>query len=122
MMPALRFATSRPDDSASALHALAARARGMSEAMLLALEIFGLLTALAILVWLPSRSGLSLPFVALSVFGVWGIAEHKRRKSGTRQVRTALSILQFLLAAVGILAVAALLFRAGELAIGTVVS
>ena len=116
----LRFATVREDDDESAVDALAHRARRTSDWILLLLEITGLLGALAILLWIPSRMGLSLPFIALGMFGLWGITEHA--KSGTHSLRAALSVFQLVLAAVGLVAIVALMFRLGGLAIGTVIS
>jgi hypothetical protein len=116
----LRLATVRIDDDDNALDALAQLAKRTSDWILLLLEITGLVGALAILLWIPSRMGLSLPFIGLGMFGLWGITEHA--KSGTHSLRAALSVFQLVLAGVGLLAIVALMFRLGGLAIGTVIS
>ena len=50
----------------------------MPDLQLAALETLGLLGVLSIVAWIPDTLELALPFLALSMFGFWGIADHAR--------------------------------------------
>lgn len=97
----------------------------MPDLQLAALETLGLLGVLSIVAWSPDTLELALPFLALSMFGFWGIAEHAR---GARDplrrdpVATALSVLQGISVLIGACSIAAAIFTAIGWAIGPIVS
>src|SRR5687768_13127207 len=100
---------------------LARRARQTSDAMLVALESLGLVAVLAILIWIPRRPELTMPFVSLAMFGLWGVAEHARRNRGSggdRGVETLLSVLQIAVVVLGSIAAALAIYGAVFLTIG----
>ncbi|MGK2962204.1 MAG: hypothetical protein ACSLFK_08670 [Gemmatimonadaceae bacterium] len=112
-----------PEGSSSVYAALASRARHTTSSRLVALETTGFAVALSVLAWMPSRIALALPFVALSMVGLWGAAEHAKRETWWRPpARTVLSGFQIAAAAVGTLAAATALYLLAGRAIGTVIS
>lgn len=112
-----------PDSSSGVYAELASRARHTSSARLVGLETAGLAVSLSILIWMPSRVALTLPFVALSMFGLWGAAEHAKRQTWWRPpARELLSGMQIAAATIGTLSAAAGLYLLAGRAIGTVVS
>ncbi len=116
------LATSNPEESEGIHEAIASLARRSAPGTLLGAECVGLLGILAVIAWLPDRATLGLPLVAISSFGLWGIADRAQQNSGTRRTRSAISFFQLLIAAAGGAAVIALIFAAGGRLIGTVVS
>lgn len=104
---------------------LAARARNTSDSLLVALESLGLAASLAILIWIPDRLALALPFLTLAMFGLWGVVEHVRgnpRERVARPASAALAVLQVIAALIGTLAAAATLYAVVGRAIGTIIS
>jgi len=104
---------------------LARRASQTSDAMLVALESLGLLAVLAILFWIPRRPELTMPFVSLAMFGLWGVAEHVRRNrasSGDHGLGTLLSVLQIAVVIAGSVAAALAIYGAVFLTIGPIIS
>jgi hypothetical protein len=104
---------------------LARRANALSNRTLVSLESAGLAAVLAVLAWAPQRVSIALPFVAMSMFGLWGVTDHARRSRDPLAPRTAdflLACIQATAATIGTLAVAAVIFALAGLMIGTVVS
>ena len=107
------------------LQFLASRARAMPDLLLAALESLGVLGVLSILAWNQDTLELALPFLALSMFGFWGIAEHARQiRDPLRRdpIATALSALQGICVLIGACSIAAAIFTAIGWAIGPIVS
>lgn len=97
----------------------------MPDMLLAALETLGLLGGLSILAWRPENLELALPFLALSMFGFWGIADHalKVRDPLRRDpVAKVLSAIQGIAVLIGACSIAAAIFAAIGWAIGPVVS
>ncbi|MEO8193428.1 MAG: hypothetical protein ABI681_06225 [Gemmatimonadales bacterium] len=118
-------AASLRHDPGNALTALGDRARSMSSANLVALELAGLAIALALYMWLPRRLAFALPFLALSAFGLWGVVEHVVEERGRRMHRRArllLRLFQLVFAVAGVVAAAATGYLIVGRLIGTVVS
>lgn len=114
-----------PAEPPGPLVALATRARATGDPWLVCLEIAGLMTVLAVIVWLPNYPAFALPGLALSMFALWGIAEHVRlgrRRSRSRATRSAITGLQLLAVLAGTLAAAATLYAVVGYLVGTVVS
>ena len=113
-----------PDD-VGPLQFLASRARAMPDVLLATLETLGLLAVLSILAWSPQTLKLALPFLALSMFGFWGIAEHARQARDPLRrdpVATALFAVQGICVLIGACSIAAAIFTAVGWAIGPIVS
>lgn len=107
------------------LEFLSRRARATPDAVLAVMETLGLIAVLSIIAWRPANMELALPFISLSMFGFWGIAEHARlMKDPLRHDASsvALAMTQRIAAAIGIIAVAMLVFSVLGRVIGTVVS
>lgn len=104
--------------------ALAEGARHASDAKLVGIETFGLAASLAVYLWQPERVQAALPFIAIAMFGLWGVSEHFRRDLYFRAHggTAAVAVFQSLVAAVGVLAAAAALFAVVGRAIGTIIS
>jgi hypothetical protein len=112
-------------DSSSAFEALALLARGTSPSKLMAIETSGAAAALAALAWLPQLTVAPLPFVAVTVFGFWGLAEQLRTSPDVfvnRRARMWLRMLQSLVAATGIVAIVAALYALLGRALGIFMS
>ena len=111
--------------SSSVFQALGSRARTMSDPMLVAIEAAGLVAVLVVVSFTPRNLGLALPFISLSMFGLWGVAEHVRTTaaaSHSHRKAAAISLFQLVAAVIGTIAASAVLFGAAGRAIGTVVS
>jgi len=107
------------------LAVLAGRARITPDPWLVGLESIGLMIVLAVIVWVPDSPSLALPGVALSMFGLWGVAEHVRQTNPlhrSRAIRVALPLFQLLAVVAGTLAVVGAVYAAAGRLIGTVVS
>src|SRR5688500_13402614 len=105
------------------LVALAGRARRTSDSRLVGLEILGVLTVIGVIAWFPDQLPLSLPGIALSMFGLWGVTDHFRHSGRrSRAVHLPLRVLQFVVAVIGTTAVAAAIYVIAGRLIGTVVS
>ena len=116
-------APASPPEPPGPLVTLAGRARLTPDLWLVALEILGLVTVVAVIAWLPNQLPLILPGLALSMFGLWGVTEHLRQTTRrSRPIYRVLRALQFAAAMVGTLAVAAAIYVVAGRLIGTVVS
>ncbi len=113
------------NDPGNALSALKLRARRTGGARLFGFEAIGLAISLAVLIWLPERLPLALPFLAMSAFGLWG-ATDRALVTGWRKfpipIRFLLRALRWLIAAAGVIAAAAALYVIVGVLLGTVVS
>lgn len=112
-------------DNVGPLQFLAGRARAMPHMLLAALETLGLLGVLSILGWHSEKVELALPFLALSMFGFWGIAEHARKARDPLRrdpIAVVLSGLQGISVVIGACSIAAAIFAAIGWAIGPIVS
>jgi hypothetical protein len=112
-------------DPGNALNALARRARRTSHASLIALEAAGLTIALTVWVLAPGRWQLALPCLAVSAFGLWGLADKVIAAGGRRMdplVFALLRVFQIVVAACGVAAAAVLGYLIVGRAIGTVIS
>jgi hypothetical protein len=115
----------RIERPASALDALASLARAASPSLLMAVEISGAAAVLVVLAWLPQLGAAPLPFVVVTTFGFWGLAEYFRTSPEVivnRRARTWLRMLQNVVAATGIVAAVATLYAIIGSAIGVLVS
>ena len=110
------------EEQRTPLEMLAAVAKRTPDATLLGLEIAGLVAAIVMIALNPQRVTFALPFVAVSAFGLWGIAEHRRSNETTRSVRSALSMFQVVVVAAGASALLLLIFAIAGRAIGTIIS
>ncbi len=111
------------DDSGNAFIALAHRAKATPAPVLVACEIAGFGTALAVCAIAPSLSKIAFPFLAIGAFGLWGIVDHllespPRLKSWRR---SALRAFQLLVAITGIAFAIATGFVAAGWLMGTFV-
>jgi hypothetical protein len=88
------------------------------------MEAAGFAAVLVVVAFTPNHLMLAFPFIALSMFGLWGVAEHVRGTAASRsRSRTAaISLFQWIAAVIGTIAAAAVLYGAAGRAIGTVVS
>lgn len=89
------------------------------------MEAAGFAAVLVVFAFTPNNLVLALPFIALSMFGLWGVAEHVRSTAGVPRSRSksaAISLFQWIAAVIGTVAAAAVLYGAAGRAIGTVVS
>ena len=104
--------------------ALATRARGTPDSLLVALESIGFGASLGVLVWTPDFSPLALPFLALAMFGIWGVAEHWRvsRPVASGAPNAVIRGFQIFASVVGTLAAATALYALVGRAIGTIIS
>ena len=96
----------------------------MSDHALVGLESAGVVAMLAVAWQAPKSLAMALPFVTVSMFGFWGVAEHFKSRAGPRagSTRTAVSILQLAAGATGIAAAAIVLLGIVGRAIGTFIS
>lgn len=107
------------------LQFLASSARRMPNPRLAALETIGVSAILSVMLWTPARSGFALPFLAVAMFGFWGIADHARRLRDPLKPDAAvigLVILQRAAAIIGTAAITAAIFALAGWAIGPVIS
>ena len=104
------------------LEILASIAKHTSDAVLLCLEIAGLLAIILMIALSPGHITFALPFVAVSAFGLWGIAEHRRSGETARSIRSALSVFQLIIVIAGVSAILLLIFAIAGRAIGTIIS
>lgn len=101
---------------------MATRAKQTRAELLVAVEFAGALSALLILWIFPFRPMLTLPSVAVAMFGIWGISDKAKRKGSAPALRTALTWFQYLVAAAGAVAAAGFIFGAGGALSGTFTS
>ena len=113
-------------DPGNILVAIADLAKATPNPWLVGVEAAGLAVAMGIWIWFQDAWRLSLPFLSLSAYGIWGVIEHfispHRRRQPVPIRVILLRPLQFLVAAAGILAVTAGLFMLIGALIGSVVS
>jgi hypothetical protein len=106
--------------------ALAARARAASDVRLGMDVVGGVVAAAAIMVWRPAAW--LVPFsaaVCFAAFGLWGIADRKKREhagEGQNTVVRALRFARVVTAVVGAAAAVTLIFGALAIALGTFTS
>jgi hypothetical protein len=112
----------RDEQQRNPLELLGAIAKRTPDATLLGLEIAGFIAAMSMIALSPGQITFALPFVAVSAFGLWGIAEHRRSSETARSIRSALSMFQFVVVAAGASAVLLVIFAIAGRAIGTIVS
>ena len=110
------------EDQRTPLDILAAIAKRTPDATLLGLEISGFGVAILMVALIPGQITFALPFVTVSAFGLWGIAEHRRSNETARSIRSALSMFQFVVVTAGASAVLLLIFAIAGRAIGTIIS
>ena len=95
-------------DPGNALVAIADLAKATPNPWLVGIEAAGLVVALGIWFWIPAAWRLSLPFLSLSAYGIWGVIEHiiapvrRRRPTPIRVIL--LRPLQSIVAVAGIIA------------------
>jgi hypothetical protein len=111
-----------PGDQRNPLEMLASIAKRTPDATLLGLEVAGFVAAMLMIAISPDRITPALPFFAVSAFGLWGIAEHRRSIETARSVRSALSMFQLVVVVAGASAVLLLIFAVAGRAIGTIIS
>jgi len=70
------ISTSVESESGNAFVALAKRARVAPGPFLIACEVTGFATALAVYALTPQHSSVALPFLGIGAFGLWGIVDH----------------------------------------------
>jgi hypothetical protein len=107
------------------LEFLSRHARAMPDAMLAVMETLGVVAVLSIIAWRPANLELALPFISISMFSFWGIAEHTRlTKDPLRRDASsvALAIAQKIAAAIGIIAATMLVFSVVGRVIGPIIS
>jgi hypothetical protein len=106
--------------------ALAARARRSSDAMLASLAGVGVIATLLLVAVRPWWGVYALPLVALGAFGVWGIIDRELadRAAGGRatKYRRAFVAAQWLVVALGTIAVLVTAFAVLGLFLGTIIS
>jgi hypothetical protein len=110
-------------DPGNALVAIADLAKATPNPWLVGIEAAGFAVALGIWIWIPGAWRLSLPFLSMSAYGIWGVIEHiiapVRRRQPTPIRVMLLRPFQFLVAAAGIIsATVSFLILVGNL-IGT---
>jgi hypothetical protein len=108
-------------DSQGAHEALAALARRTQPVHLLTAECAGL-TAILLIIARDAPLQLSLPFIAVIAFGVWGLADSARRSSVSRTSRSFYSFFQLVMTLIGAAALLVIPLALGEIAIGTIIS
>ena len=91
----------------------------------MAVETFGGVAALSMMIWLPNMTLAPVFFGAVMLFGFWGLVEHLRRSPDiivSPRARTSLRMLQSITAATGIVAVVAALYALLGSALGIFMS
>lgn len=63
-------------DPGNALVAIADLAKATPNPWLVGIEAAGIAVALGFWIWIPGAWRMSLPFLSLSAYGIWGVIEH----------------------------------------------
>lgn len=112
------------NDPGNILNALAARARRARSSALAASESVGLAVALAVYVWLPGHWPVALPFLALSAFGLWGLADHvlgAGRRSLSPLMRVAVRSFRWIVGLAGVVTAASVIYILAGILIGEII-
>jgi hypothetical protein len=112
-----------PAHDESALAAAALRARATTDRTLAAICAAGIIGITASL--LTGRGVFALPFVALVMFGAWGIVDHSSRRNILRYSRTTRELMRRLkagIATIGVIAIMAFAFAFFGGVLGVIIS